>query len=354
LGTWNGAGQLTAYSDPAANMTAAIYDGTGLRASTTITPSGGSAVTQGYVWNGDSLLMDTVNAYIYAKAGATPAEQVNLSTGATTYLAADSLGSVRGAVSSSGSLTGSTNYDAWGNPETTGGLTLTTPFGYAGGYTDPDGLIYLINRYYDPATGQFMSIDPDVGQTLHPYAYTTGNPITQTDPSGLLPVNMNEVARWADSHVWAAPYIFPSDDCTNFVSEALLAGGYNVVPGPFMTSDDHYWFYYGNGSNGQLPDRSHSWSVAGDLMYHMVLTGSTYVKYWNQIQPGDIAFAVWNAASWNGYISGIDHAGVIGAVVNGMPLIEQHSVSAHHMKLTYWFQHGGPDVEVWVLKPKQD
>jgi YD repeat-containing protein len=44
-GTWNGAGQLTSYNDATANMSAASYDGTGHRASTTITPSGSSAVT---------------------------------------------------------------------------------------------------------------------------------------------------------------------------------------------------------------------------------------------------------------------------------------------------------------------
>ncbi len=52
--SWNGAGQLTGYSNPVANMSAATYDATGHRASTTITPTGGSATTRGYVWNGDN------------------------------------------------------------------------------------------------------------------------------------------------------------------------------------------------------------------------------------------------------------------------------------------------------------
>jgi RHS repeat-associated protein len=116
------------------------------------------------------------NAYIYA-GGSTPAEQVSLTSGTVSYLNTDALGSVRGVISSSGSLTATTSYDAWGNPQTTGGLTASTPFGYAGAYTDPDGLLYLINRYYDPATGQFTSVDSDVGQTLAPYGYATGNPV---------------------------------------------------------------------------------------------------------------------------------------------------------------------------------
>jgi RHS repeat-associated protein len=57
---------------------------------------------------------------------------------------------------SSGALTESTAYDAWGNPETSGGLAAVTPFGY----TDTTGLSYLINRYYDRQTGQFLSVDP--------------------------------------------------------------------------------------------------------------------------------------------------------------------------------------------------
>lgn len=184
-GTWNGAGELTAYSDAAAAMSGASYDGDGLRASATFTPAGGSASTQNFVWDTvGSLLMDSANAYVY-DGGTGPAEQVNLATGTVSYLVADSLGSIRGVVSSAGALTASTSYDAWGNPQASGGLTASTPFGYAGGYTDPTGLIYLISRYYDPQTGQFASVDPDVDQTGQPYAYTGGDPVVQSDPSGL-------------------------------------------------------------------------------------------------------------------------------------------------------------------------
>jgi RHS repeat-associated protein len=182
--SWNGAQELTGYDDSAAQMSGATYGGDGLRASATFTPAGGSAVTQNYLWAGESLLMDSVNAYIYSESRTTPAEQVNLATGTVTYLVTDSLGSVRGTVNSSGALTGTTSYDAWGNPQTTGGLTTATPFGFTGGYTDPDGLVYLINRYYDPATGQFMSVDPDLAQTQQPYQYAAGNPVNETDPTG--------------------------------------------------------------------------------------------------------------------------------------------------------------------------
>jgi RHS repeat-associated protein len=185
--TWNGADRLASYSDTAANMTTAAYDGDGLRQSTTITPAGGTALAQGYTWDsrGDlpQVLMDGTNAYVYASDTA-PAEQINLVTGALTYLVRDALGSVRGVVSNTGALAATTSYDAWGSPTASGGLTGTTPFGYAGGYTDADGLVYLLARYYDPSTGQFISGDPLTSSTLQPYAYASGSPVNAADPSG--------------------------------------------------------------------------------------------------------------------------------------------------------------------------
>jgi RHS repeat-associated protein len=188
--SYDGAQRLTTYSNTSANMTAATYDGDGLRASTTITPTGGSAATQSFTWDPTPsiprLLMDSTNAYIYAGAN-TPTEQVTLATGTTHYLVADQLGSVRGIVDSSGSLTASTAYDAWGNPETTSGLTAYTPLGFTGSYTDTTGLTYLIHRYYDPQTGQFLTVDPLVDETENAYAYASGDPVMGVDLNGLVP-----------------------------------------------------------------------------------------------------------------------------------------------------------------------
>jgi RHS repeat-associated protein len=44
---------------------------------------------------------------------------------------------------------------------------------------------FVIRRYYDPQTGQFLSVDPAVDQTEAPYAYADGDPVDSTDPLGL-------------------------------------------------------------------------------------------------------------------------------------------------------------------------
>ena len=51
-------------------------------------------------------------------------------------------------------------------------------------------LQYLRARYYQPGTGRFVSVDPDVGSTLdavtlHQYLYAANNALLLTDPSGL-------------------------------------------------------------------------------------------------------------------------------------------------------------------------
>jgi hypothetical protein len=42
-----------------------------------------------------------------------------------------------------------------------------------------------INRYYDPTTGQFISVDPMVASTGQAYAGFGGNPVNSSDPLGL-------------------------------------------------------------------------------------------------------------------------------------------------------------------------
>ena len=42
-----------------------------------------------------------------------------------------------------------------------------------------------INRYYDPTTDEFLSIDPDVATTDQPYVFTNDDPLNAEDPLGL-------------------------------------------------------------------------------------------------------------------------------------------------------------------------
>jgi RHS repeat-associated protein len=69
---------------------------------------------------------------------------------------------------------------------------LVTCFGYTGYKNDSYiKLLFLRSRYYSPDTARFLSKDSWQGdytrpQSLDAWAYTEGNPINRTDPSGLI------------------------------------------------------------------------------------------------------------------------------------------------------------------------
>ena len=159
------------------------YDGNGLRASQTI-----SGTTTNMVWDMSEalpvLLNDGTNNYIYGP-GDLPIEQLS-SGGVTTYLHHDQQGSTRLLTGSTGTVTGSTTFDAYGNKTGSTG-TATTPLGYDAEYTSADtGLIYLRARSYDPATAQFLTVDPISPISRAPYSYAGDDPLTLGDPTGLI------------------------------------------------------------------------------------------------------------------------------------------------------------------------
>jgi RHS repeat-associated protein len=66
---------------------------------------------------------------------------------------------------------------------------LGTPFMFNGRYgvmTDPNGLLYMRARYYNPYVCRFINADPaGFSGGLNWYAYADGNPVSLADPYGL-------------------------------------------------------------------------------------------------------------------------------------------------------------------------
>jgi RHS repeat-associated protein len=180
------AGNLTAIERLEASEIPAIeeayaYDGTGLRASQTV-----SGTTSHLTWNtsgGLPLLLDDGQASYVVGPGGLPVEQISEET--PTFYHHDQLGSTRMLTNASGEPTATFTYSAYGQPAGSTG-TQTTPLGYAGQLTNEEsGLQYLRARVYDPATGQFLTRDPLLELTRQPYAYVFDNPANGVDPFGL-------------------------------------------------------------------------------------------------------------------------------------------------------------------------
>jgi len=106
----------------------------------------------------------------------------------------DGFGSVRTLTDSTGTVTDTYDYDAWGNAVNTTGSTPNV-YLYRGEQYDSDlNLYYLRARYFNPLSGRFLTRDPQEGRikvpgSLHKYLYSVGDPINLFDPTGRAPLS---------------------------------------------------------------------------------------------------------------------------------------------------------------------
>jgi RHS repeat-associated protein len=142
-----------------------------------------------------------------------------------------------------------------------------------GQYTDPTGLIYLRARYYDPSTGQFLTIDPDVDSTRTPYAYTAGNPLNATDPSGLhgpaiSPISLN---FWTKGNIFSDP-VQRNLACGNSLTSSLVMA-YDPVYGGLQSYSS---------ARDQGNSISASLVMSADPAYGAITHGTAAVDDFNQ------------------------------------------------------------------------
>jgi RHS repeat-associated protein len=183
------------------------YDTSGLRSAKELETADGTGIEarQEHTWTaagGLPLLLaehqGSTTSYLVYGPGGTPIYQIN-HTGEVIYLHQDHQGSTRLVTNANGTVRGAMAYDAHGAiTVNTNPWILQQPMaGYTGQYHDTEtGYIYLRARHYDPATGQFTSVDPIVAVTEEPYGYVGGNPANGADPTVL--------SRW---HLRAVPLV---------------------------------------------------------------------------------------------------------------------------------------------------
>ena len=105
------------------------------------------------------------------------------------YMLHDGQHSVRSLTDTSGGITDSYGYDAWGTARSGSGTTLN-PYRYTGQQFDiASGLYSLRARYYTPTAGRFLSRDTlniilRYPKGLNQYSYADADPINGFDPRG--------------------------------------------------------------------------------------------------------------------------------------------------------------------------
>jgi RHS repeat-associated protein len=111
-------------------------------------------------------------------------------------IVADQVGMPAELVAADGTVAGYQQHTLWGGTLWHPG-GAATPLRFPGQYHDPEtGLHYNQQRYYDPVTGSYLTPDPfGLAPAPNPHAYVP-NPLTQTDPLGLMSCGPDGRARF--------------------------------------------------------------------------------------------------------------------------------------------------------------
>jgi RHS repeat-associated protein len=131
-------------------------------------------------------------------------EVIGLEQGAYRGLVfSDHLGSPRAVAGyASGGVDWQAEYPAYGDAAVDPAATVELPVRFPGQVLDEEtGLHYNVFRYYDPASGRYLSPDPVWSASESRYAYVGGTPQMLTDPVGLQPKQewVKEKSYYVDS-----------------------------------------------------------------------------------------------------------------------------------------------------------
>ncbi|CAM3763436.1 RHS repeat-associated core domain-containing protein [Kibdelosporangium persicum] len=195
LYSWDPLDRMTGVTTPDGSRWRYLYDPLGRRiAKLRLRPDGTVAERVDFGWANTQLIEQVytdaqgirhVLTWERHPADDRPIAQAELIGGArrVNMVVTDQLGSPTELAAATTGLTWRRRATLWGKVTTPGGIPLRFP----GQYADPEtGLHYNVYRYYDPATGRYLSQDPlGLRPAPDPAAYVP-NPLLQTDPLGLM------------------------------------------------------------------------------------------------------------------------------------------------------------------------
>ena len=216
------------------------YDGTGTRIGKTV-----NGVSTGQIWNNGNVIAEygTKGTKMYIRGAGGEIVKTKDSASNSRYFSYNAHGDTtniieKNAESTSFAVTAAYEYDAFGGlvSGTGGGEADSNGFRYNGQYTDEEtGLIYLLNRYYDPSIGGFTQEDPywnptnmiygdqqfedgevkipdyhAIVQSANLYVYCANDPVNGIDPTGL---ELNYVATFIAEYD-AKIYVDNDNRCT--------------------------------------------------------------------------------------------------------------------------------------------
>jgi RHS repeat-associated protein len=157
-----------------------------------------------YLYNGERVLQELTNAGGVNATYTTENDSyygtllhLKRATGESRFPLYDEIGSARGLVDASATVTDTYDMDTFGRPiATTGSTPNPYRYGAAWGYiTDPSGFLQLGARYYWPEVGRFVSQDP-ARDERNWYAYVANSPTVGVDADGMYRRRRDKCEQW--------------------------------------------------------------------------------------------------------------------------------------------------------------
>ncbi|MBF9070398.1 RHS repeat-associated core domain-containing protein [Streptacidiphilus fuscans] len=289
--TWNAQDQLVRVDTPGHGSWLYAYDPVGRRTlkRRADAPAGSTEETR-YSWDGDNLAEEStvladgslrIRSWDWDLEGLTPLAQTehrslynhggDRDSGLTEAdasfwaIVSDLVGTPSELISADGTIAWASSADVWGRPLRPARDDVHCPLGMPGQYHDDEtGLAYNYFRYYDPATGRYLSGDP-LGQAadFNPHSYVP-NPLYWIDPLGLAkkqPSGMGgwyyklQPANWSDGSNSTRYEINHVPAKATYKSLGMAGGDLNMGYGPAIRMEyQHHRDFISTGS-GPGPDR---------------------------------------------------------------------------------------------------
>src|ERR1035441_239310 len=145
--------------------------------------------TNSYVWDARNRLVSADGngaSFAYDPLGRRVSKTISSTTTGFLYDGVNAIEELNGAETASQTQY---SYSPYGAQSATGAFTANS-YAYTGREFDGLGIDYYRARYYNPATGRFLSEDPAgfAGGSPNFYAYVEDSPTNEIDPSGDFPI----------------------------------------------------------------------------------------------------------------------------------------------------------------------
>ncbi|HEV2342780.1 MAG TPA: Ig-like domain-containing protein [Actinocrinis sp.] len=258
--TWNGEGDVATKTDTASHATTTYaWDADNRLVGTSLSTGGGTtekydpfgrlvsetsgAQTTTYLWDGETLVQQstkttspvstTVTNFVADPASGDPAQPPTTTLEAITATSATGTstaypmynlhGDTTGTTTPQGTLSSPlTEFTAFGQPNVTSAANAAGLAAFDGYHPSATGQDASNARYYDPATGRFLSPDPKPARNA--YGYTANDPVNHWDPTG------------AEELIEVAAEIEVNANCLGNAAEESPAASFYCLGTPNITS----------------------------------------------------------------------------------------------------------------------